>query len=40
MRKEAEQRSYAHLMVEDEMQSNKTLAQQYATAEDYEDDFM
>ena len=39
-RREAEQRSYKTLMDADSMVSNKNLANQYSTAEEYEDDFM
>jgi predicted RNA-binding protein len=39
-RKEAEQRSYATLMDEEAMESNKDVAAKYESVEDMEDDFM
>ena len=39
-RVDAERRSYKNLLDEDAMTSNKDVASKYATAEDFEDDFM
>jgi len=39
-RAQAEQRSYKGLMDADRMETNTSIASKYATAEEFEDDFM